>query len=173
VTSSSVPFPVPTTGTDLVSARAAGLADRHGPALYLLGLTVTGSPARSRAAVAAVIADACRRPERPGAVDEQEVRRELARQTFYRCAATAEQVRFDPAVRPLHFEDLMAWLGTLSGYQRAAIALCVYGEHRAWQAAAVLDVSTATVHELLFWGLQDLVQWTRAATPPGRQRARD
>jgi DNA-directed RNA polymerase specialized sigma24 family protein len=160
------------TGADPLTVRAAGLADRHGPALHLLALTVTGSPVRSRTAVAAVIADACRRPDLDD-VDDREVRRELARQTFYRCAETGDQVRFDPAVRPLQFEDFMAWLGTLSGYQRAVIALCVYGEHRAWQAAAVLDVSTATVHELLFWGLQDLAQWTRAAAPAGRRRARD
>ena len=90
-----------------------------------------------------------------------------------------EQVRFDPAVRPLRFDDFIPWLGTLSSYQRAAIGLCVYGEHRAWQAAEVLDVSTATVHELLFWGLQDLAQWSRvpparpAFAPLGRQSAGD
>ena len=169
---SPAPSPVPA-GADPLSVRAGILADRHGPALYLLALTVTGSPVRSRTVVAAEIADACRTPDLAGSEAGHEVRRELARRTFYRCAATADQVRFDPAVRPLHFEDFMAWLGTLSAYQRAAIALCVYGDHRAWQAAAVLDLSTATVHELLFWGLQDLVQWTRAAAPPGRRRARD
>jgi DNA-directed RNA polymerase specialized sigma24 family protein len=172
VVNSAAPSPV-RSGADSLPVGAAGLAERHGPALYLLALTVTGSPVRSRTAVAAVIADACRRPDLADAVDEHEVRRELGRHTFYRCAAIADQVRFDPAVRPLQFEDFMAWLGTLSGYQRAAIALCVYGEHRAWQTAAVLNVSTATVHELLFWGLQDLVQWTRAAAPRGRRRARD
>lgn len=162
--------PVPASEAELLSARAADLVDRHGPALYLLGLTVTGSPGQARAAVASVIGDACREPEHPGPVDPHEVRRGLARHTFSRCAVDAGGARFDPAVQPLHFADFMAWLGTLSGYQRAAIALCVYGEHRAWQAAAVLDVSTATVHELLFWGLQDLAHWSGAAAP-GRRPA--
>jgi hypothetical protein len=155
---------------DALPVRAEDLCDRHGAALYLLALTITGSPDESQAAVVATISDACRdRQPLPGSMDELgegEVRRALARRVYVECAARDEQVSFDPAVRPLHFEDFIPWLGTLSSYQRAAIGLCVYGEHRAWQAAEVLDVSTATVHELLFWGLQDLAQWSRV--PPAR-----
>ena len=146
--------------------RAEDLCDRHGAALYLLALTITGCPVESQAAVVATISDACRDGQPAQSVDDGEVRRRLARRVHVECAARDEQVRFDPAVRPLLFEDFIPWLGTLSSYQRAAIGLCVYGEHRVWQAAEVLDVSTATVHELLFWGLQDLAQWSRV--PPAR-----
>jgi hypothetical protein len=169
-----------------VPVRAEDLCDRHGAALYLLALTITGCPVASQAAVAATISDACRHGRPPRWMDEGEVRRRLARRVYVECAARDEQARFDPAVRPLFFEDFIPWLGTLSSYQRAAIGLCVYGEHRVWQAAEVLDVSTATVHELLFWGLQDLAQWRRvrparsrvrparpAFAPLGRQRACD
>ena len=146
---------------DAVSDAAGALCDRHGLSLYLLALTVTGSPALARAAVAEVISDACRRGEHPGLADPRDVRRELARRVYDACASRGDPVGFDPAVRPLLFEDFMAWLGPLSGYQRAAIGLCRYGEHRAWQVADLLGVSTATVHELIFWGLQDLAQRAR------------
>jgi hypothetical protein len=173
------PSPLPLTSADTRSVRAELLCDRHGPALYLLALTVTGCPGEAQRAVAAVIADACRPPDRLGPVGDHGARRELARRVYAECTSREERAEFDTGVRPLVFEDFMPWLGALSRYQRAAIALCLYGEHRAWQAANVLDVSTATVHELLFWGLQDLTQWTRSAgarpvtAPPGRQRAGD
>lgn len=173
------PSLLPPSSADSSSVPAERLCDRHGPALYLLALTVTGCPGEARRAVAAVIADTCRRPDRLGPVGNHGTRRELARRVYAECTNREERARFDPDVRPLVFEDFMPWLGELSRYQRAAIALCLYGEHRAWQAANVLEVSTATVHELLFWGLQDLTQWTRSArtkpvpAPPGRQRAGD
>jgi hypothetical protein len=173
------PSPLPLTSADTRSVRAELLCDRHGPALYLLALTVTGCPGEAQRAVAAVIADACRPPDRLGPVGDHGARRELARRVYAECTSREERAEFDTGVRPLVFEDFMPWLGALSRYQRAAIALCLYGEHRAWQAANVLEVSTATVHELLFWGLQDLTQWTRSpaakpvSAPPGRQRAGD
>ena len=155
----------------------ASLCDRHGAALYLLALTISGSPADAQAAVAAVLADACRPDDPTATVGPHGVRHELARRVYVRCNARGEQVGFDPAVQPLRFEHFMAWLGTLSGYQRAAIGLCVYGDHRGWQVAELLGVSTVTVHELLFWGLQDLAQWTAGRSGrvglPGRHSARD
>jgi hypothetical protein len=144
----------------------ATLCDRHGAALYLLALTISGNPAEAQAAVAVVLADACRPHDRPAAVGPHGVRHELARRVYVECTARGEQVRFDPAVQPLRFEHFMAWVGALSAYQRAAIALCVYGDHRVWQVAELLGVSTATVHELVFWGLQDLAQWSTGR--PGR-----
>jgi DNA-directed RNA polymerase specialized sigma24 family protein len=175
----------PATSSTLLSSWApspdpvASLCDRHGAALYLLALTISGDPAEAQAAVAVVLADACRPHDRPATAGPHGVRHELARRVYVQCTARGEQVGFDPAVQPLRFEHFMGWLGTLSGYQRAAIGLCVYGEHRVWQAAEVLDVSTETVHELLFWGLQDLAQWSRvpparpAFAPLGRQSAGD
>ena len=152
----------------------ASLCDRHGVALYLLALTISGNPAQAQAAVAIVLADACRPHDRPAAVSPHGVRHELARRVYVQCAARDEQVRFDPAVRPLRFEHFMAWLGTLSGYQRAAIGLCLYGDHRVWQVADLLGVSTETVHELVVWGLQDLAQWTTGRSGrPARHSAGD
>lgn len=151
----------------------ADLCARHGAALYLLALTICGSPAHAQAAVAVVLADACRPHDRPAIGGPHGVRHELARRVYVHCAARDEQARFDPAVQPLRFEHFMAWLGTLSGYQRVAIGLCLYGEHRVWQVADLLGVSTETVHELVFWGLQDLAQWTTGRPArPGRPIAR-
>ena len=78
----------PATSSTLPSAWApspdpvASLCDRHGAALYFLALTISGNPADAQAAVAAVLADACRPHEGLAAAGPHGVRHELARRVY-------------------------------------------------------------------------------------------
>ncbi len=123
------------------------LWNRHGGYAYALACALLGSEAAAADAVAASMADL----NGSGKMSDEEARSLLAG-SIYRHASTQPSELGDTDQLP----QPMVWLSRLARLQRASLALCVYGGLTHREAASLLDVSPATVAELITAGLKEL-----------------
>lgn len=146
--------------------------DHHGEAMLGLAVMILGGPAEAELAVVDAISDAYARSLGTRAHDSGSLRRELARLTYWRCIRgrgpgtandppAATTVGLEPGSASLATESLR----TLPVQERAAIALCLYGEHTYQEAADLLALPSETVAELLSLGLHRLAPHLRGVPP--------
>jgi len=150
-TSGSAAWSAPTTPAQL---RAAALTSAHGAELYKMARLLVGTDL-ARSTVTEVLAAA----SLPGAslrlTSEAVARRELGRQVFLACRA--ESLAGERTGRPSDSPPRRTrWLDTASLYQRAPLALCVYGGHTTAEAGALLALTQERVCELLRAALEGL-----------------
>lgn len=138
--------------------------DRHGEALLCLASAMIGRGAAAESAVIETIADASARMDWTHPEDERGLRRELARLTYWRCVRWSGAVSQDDpqtsvaSLEPHRDADQPTAdaLDGLSGQERAAIALCLYGAHTYQETAELLALPPETVARLLSFGLHRL-----------------
>lgn len=144
------------------AANAELLRYHHEDALYLCALVLTGDHDQARDLTAqcislAVVDPASTDPSKRA--DPLRTRRDLARSVIEIHRQHPTVPAADPIGKaPTSFGELVGLLEQLTHLQRAALALCVYGDHSAAQAAIVLGISAETCHQLLISGLGDLAQ---------------
>lgn len=139
------------------------LLESHGPDMYSMALIILGDRAQSEAVVVQVLFDAL---DRPLLDAHEDSRRHLARCVYLRCTRTrlGSGQGTDSLLSSRHWPDgraatrIMTGLAVLSGQQRAALALSLYGEHGFTQIADVMSLPAPVVAELLRSGLGDLAR---------------
>lgn len=137
--------------------------DHHGTSMFCLAMVVTGRAAEAEMAVVDAISEARGRSSCTRADDHDSLRHELARLTYWRCIrgrgpGTMDYVPSAPTVGFDHRSGALATesLRTLPVQERAAIALCLYGEHTYQEAADLVALPPTTVAGLLSVGLRRL-----------------
>lgn len=148
---------------------AEELYDGHGGALFSLACIILGDRAEAEGVVRHVLLEADGRPALDTSHGQR--RRHLARLVYLRCTRTrlTSQVLAHDLPSSRHRREgraqppIMVMLGELSEQQRAAIALCLHGDHTYDDVADLMSLPAAVVADLLRSALHKL----RAAESPG------
>lgn len=147
------------------------LYDDHGAALFAVARLLLDDLGDARGVVVDVLIENGRR-QLPG----QDVRRYLACQVYLGCvrarmrrhAVLPESEAHTLPPRAVRHTSAVPGLAELSEQQRAAVALCLYGEHTYVDVADTLSLPPPVVTTLLRSGLRKLRAAQRA---PGSERA--
>ena len=151
-------------------AHALRLMTLHGFDLQRMAQLLIGAEVLARVVVVSVIGTASGQAAAQGrasqteAETETETRRVLARLVFDACwtepGGALTPTESNPRSQVLQAPDLAnefgRWISTTSQYQRAALALYLYGCHSATQAGIVLNLPLYAVHRLIAGALLEL-----------------
>lgn len=137
------------------------LLDEHGADLFSLAYTILGDHVEAEDVVAHLLSDACRRPH-PNR--DRGSRRNLSRRLYLSCTRVriGPRLPYVPVERPVDRDaaavTMMVRLGELSEQQRAALALCLFGDHTYEQVADLIALPEPVVLQLLCSGLSEIRQ---------------
>lgn len=134
-------------GSWRLSDRVTLMVD-HGADLLAMARLITGDDQMAREAVVHVVAQATPVQVSPaGAAADSEIRRVLADALFAACWSVPVM---DNGC------EYLGWAASAAAYQRAALALYVYGCHTAAQTGELLDLPDQTVRQSLVATLSEL-----------------
>lgn len=158
VTAQALPEPEVSTGHKQVSD---AMLDRYGPALFTLACVLIHDPVRAEQLVTRTIASRSNGFLYRTKVESRVVARRLAAQVYLQwfCADPNNSPSVTITVSPTDDSPrgaLLRGLRALPDDHRAALALCTFGGHTHRQAAAVLELPTARVAELLCEAMREL-----------------
>lgn len=137
-------------------AYALRLMKLHGVDLEQLARLLIGAEVLARLVVVSVIATASRQAAASQSSETgAETRRVLARLVFVACwTEPGGAMAAQPGANLTN--EFGRWIATTSQYQRAALALYLYGCHSAGQAGSLLNLPLYAVHRLLAGALLEL-----------------